>query len=295
MQRLVSLRAGIAFLAPAVLVVGLFMVVPSVWVVAIAFTNEQLLGPHAINFSFVGLQNFAGIFNFAIWMQPGQFGWALRNTVIFVLACVAIQTVLGLLLAAVLHRRRGVAREIFVAVVIVAWVAPDTVVAFCWFAFLDQNAGTLNAILGLLHLPQSAWLVEHPLLSIIMFNSWRGAAFSLLVYSGAFASLPTSNLEAASVIGASSWQAFRQVLLPQITSHLLIGLLLNTLATFNTFGPFLLTQGGPSYESETIPIFVWRTAFQNYDIGSGAAVAIVMLLVNVIVASGYVVALRRQA
>jgi multiple sugar transport system permease protein len=293
-RRVLSLRAGLALLAPVLALVGLFLVIPAFWVLTISFTNEQLIGPTAINWSFIGLENFRHLFDASIWLQPGQFGWSLRQTLIFVALCVAGQMSLGLALAWYFHRRRGWYRELFFAVVIVAWVVPDVVVAVTWFAFLDKNAGTLNAIIGIAHLPRVSWLLQHPMVSIVMFNIWRGTAFSLLMFAGAFSSLPGSYLEAASVLGASGWQAFRQVVLPLVRTHALTGLLLTTLSTFNTFTPFLLTGGGPSYASEVVPIYVWRTAFQNYDLGQGAAVAVVMLLFNLVVSLIYLAALRRQ-
>lgn len=293
-RRVLSLRAGLALLAPVLALVGLFLVIPAFWVLTISFTNEQLIGPTAINWSFTGLENFRHLFDPSIWLQPGQFGWSLRQTLIFVAFCVAGQMSLGMALAWYFHRRRGWYRELFFAVVIAAWVVPDVVVAVAWFAFLDKNAGTLNAIIGVAHLPRVSWLLQHPMVSIIIFNIWRGTAFSLLMFAGAFSSLPGSYLEAASVLGASAWQAFRQVTLPLVRPHALTGLLLTTLSTFNTFTPFLLTGGGPSYASEVVPIYVWRTAFQNYDLGMGAAVAVVMLLFNLAVSLIYLAALRRQ-
>lgn len=293
-RRVLSLRAGLGLLAPVLALVALFLVIPGFWVLTISFTNEQLIGPHAIDYAFVGLDNFRRLFDASVWLQPGQFGWSLRQTLIFVACCVAGQMTLGIALAWYFHRRRGWHRELFFAVVIVAWVVPDVVVAVAWSALLDRDAGTLNALLGVVHLPRVDWLLQHPMVSIVMFNIWRGTAFSLLVFAGAFSSLPGSYLEAASVLGASGWQAFRQVVLPLVRTHAVTGLLLTTLATFNTFTPFLLTGGGPSYASEVVPIYVWRTAFQNYDLGQGAAVAVVMLLFNLVVSLVYLVALRRQ-
>jgi multiple sugar transport system permease protein len=291
---ILSLRAGLALLAPVLALVAVFLVLPAIWVITIAFTNEQLLGPHATTFSFVGLANFQRLFDLRSWLLPGQFGWSLRLTLIFVAACVAGQAGLGLAIAWLFHRRRGWLRELLFSLIIVAWITPEVAVTFAWFAFYNPDSGTFNAVLHALHLPKTDWLVDRPMLAVIVFNIWRGTAFSLLLFSGALASLPHSYLEAASVIGANGWQAFRHVILPLLKIHVLTDLLLITLSTFNTFTPFLLTGGGPAAKSDLVPIYVWRTAFEFFDLGKGASVALVMIGVNLIVALFYLAALRSQ-
>lgn len=290
-----SRRAGLAFLGPALVLIVVFLVVPSLWVVGISLTNEALLGENAAAPAFVGLRNFAALLDPRTWGFPGQFGWSLRLSLLFVLGSVVGQAAVGLAVAWLFHRRRGVLRELFYAIVIVAWITPDVVVAFAWIAFLDRDGGTLNAILTTVGLPRVDWLIAHPMVSIVLFNIWRGTAFSLLLFSGALATIPGSYLETASVIGASSWQALRDVVLPLIRNHIVTDLLLITLWTFNTFTPFLLTGGGPAYHSELVPIYVYRTAFQFYDLGRGSAVAVVMLGVNLVIALAYLAAVRRRA
>jgi multiple sugar transport system permease protein len=292
---ILSRRAGLLFLGPGLLLIVVFLVVPSLWVIGISLTNQALLGENAAAPAFVGLSNFASLFDIRGWGFPGQFGWSLRLSSLFVAGSVVGQAALGLAIAWLFHRRRGVLRELLYALVIVAWITPDVVVAFAWIAFLDRDAGTLNALLAALHLPRVDWLIGHPLLSIVLFNVWRGTAFSLLLFSGALATIPASYLETASVVGASAWQAFRDVVLPLIRRHIVTDLLLITLWTFNTFTPYLITAGGPAFHSELVPIYVWRTAFQYYDLGRGAAVAVVMLGVNLGLALFYLAGVRRQA
>ncbi len=292
---ILSRRTGLAFLGPGLLLVAVFLMLPSIWVVGISLTNQALLGESAAAPAFVGLRNFASLFDLRTWGLPGQFGWSLRLSVLFVAGSVAGQAALGLAMAWFFHRRRGALRELLTAVVIVAWITPDVVVSFAWIAFLDRDTGTLNALLATLHVARVDWLIAHPMISIVIFNVWRGTAFSLLLFSGALAAIPSSYLETASVIGASSWQTFRDVTLPLIRRHVVTDLLLITLWTFNTFTPFLITAGGPAYHSELVPIYVYRTAFQYYDLGRGSAVSVVMLLVNLGFALVYLVAVRRPA
>jgi multiple sugar transport system permease protein len=276
--------------------VVVFLLFPSVWVLWISLTNESLTGVGAARPEFVGLANFRALFDLAGWINRGEFGSALRNSAIFVLGSGLIgQAVLGLAIAWAFHRRRGFWREVFYTLVILAWIAPDVAVAFMWVAFLDRDFGTLNAILSAVGLPRPDWLLQQPLLAVILFNTWRGAAFSMLLFSSALASLPPSYLEAAAVAGANAWQTLRDIFLPLIRGHILTALVLVTLWTFNTFTPFLLTGGGPAFRSELVSIYAFRVAFQHFEFGRGAAVALIMMAINLALALVYLVSARRGA
>jgi len=290
------MQVGVLFLLPAMFFVAVFLVFPSFWVLWISLTNQTLTGEAALRPQFVGLANFQALFDFENWMVRGYFGNALRNSVLFVIGSGLIgQAGLGLAIAWAFYRRRGLLRELVYTLAILAWIIPDVVVAFMWVAYLDRDQGTLNAVLSALGLGRVDWLIERPLLSIIIFNTWRGTAFSMLLFSSALATLPPSYLEAAAVAGARPWQAFRDIILPSIRSHILTDLVLITLWTFNTFTPYLITAGGPTFRSEVVSIYTFRIAFQNFEFGRGAAVAVVMMMINLALALVYLSTLRREA
>ena len=278
---LLSHRASAAFMAPAALLVGAFVIAPFFWVIYVSLTNRTLLGRTAVEPEFVGLANYVTLFDPATFFQRGEFGFSLILTTQFVLASALIgQALLGLLLAWLLQTvPRGIKRltETFV---IAAWVLPEVVIAFAWFAFLDYDHGTANAILRGLGLPIGDFLLQQPFWVIVIFNTWRGTAFSMMLFNSAFASIPPSYFQAADVAGASSWQKFRDIGLPLIRGHIVTDLILITMWTFNTFTPFLLTAGGPSYRTELVSIYNYRVAFQDFQFGKGAAVAVIMMLIN---------------
>ncbi|HEX7022886.1 MAG TPA: sugar ABC transporter permease, partial [Trueperaceae bacterium] len=209
------------------------------------------------------------------------------------LSAIVGQVVLGLALAWLFHQRRGWIKETVQTLAILAWIMPDVVVAFAWFAFLDRDAGTLNQILATLGLGRPDWLLAHPLAAIILFNTWRGAAFSMLLFSSAFGSIPPSHLETADVAGAGPWHKLRDIILPLIRTHIVTDLILITLWTFNTFTPFLLTGGGPAFQTEVVSIFTYRTAFRFFRFGEGGAVGMVMMLINLGFALVYLALLQR--
>ena len=285
---LLSNRAGAAFLTPAGLLVAVFVIFPFFWVIFVSFTNRTLLGRTALNPEFVGLANYLSLFDPATFFQRGQFGFSLILTTQFVLASALIgQALLGLLLAWLIQTVPPWVKRLTETVVIAAWILPEVVIGFAWFAFLDRDAGTLNMMLNSVGLPDGDFLLDQPFWVIVVFNTWRGAAFSMMLFSSAFSSIPPSYFQAADVAGASSWQKFRDIAVPLIRGHIVTNLILITMWTFNTFTPFLLTNGGPSYRTELVSIYNYRVAFQDFQFGKGAAVGVIMMLINLAFALVY--------
>ncbi len=283
------------FLLPAGLFVLAFIVLPFFWIAGVSFTNRTLTGRTAFDPDFVGLANYVRLFDASRFLNSGEFGSSLLLTGQFVLfSAILGQAVLGLVLAWFFYNRRGWVQSAVQTLGIVAWIMPDVVVAFAWFAFLDRDAGTLNQILSAIGLGHPDWLLALPMASIVMFNIWRGTAFSMLLFSSALGSIPPSHMETASVAGASTWQRLRDIILPLIKTHIATCLILITLWTFNTFTPFLLTGGGPAFQTEVVAIYTYRTAFQFFRFGMGGAVGMVMMLINLAFAIFYLAMLRSQ-
>jgi multiple sugar transport system permease protein len=295
-------RVGVAFLSPALFFVVIFLLVPFFWVFYLSFTNRTLTGFTAAHPQYVGLANYQqllslrhGQFNFDRWMRLGEFGSALKITFQFVIGSALLgQAIVGMVIAWAFYRRRGFWRELVFTLAVLAWIVPEVVAAFAWSAYLEVDHGTLNTILGYFHLGKPDWLFYHPLLSIIIFNTWRGSAFSILLFSSALETIPPSYMETADVVGASPWRKFRDILFPLLSGHILTDLILITLWTFNTFTPFLLTGGGPIFKTQLVSIYTYLTAFKYFEFGRGGAIAVVMMLINFVLALVYLLMLRRQ-
>jgi multiple sugar transport system permease protein len=271
-------RGAAAFVAPAFGLIGLFLVFPALWTLYLAVTNMRLTGLAAADPEFVGLENFVQV------LTDPEFLNSLYVTLLFVLGSAVIgQTFLGFTLAWVLRGWQGALRQGFEVLVIIAWIIPASVVAFLWIAFLDAEGGTLNAISPV----NLRWLLDYPLLSIIVFNVWRGTAFSMLLFGAALGSMPPSHLETARLAGASFSQQLRDVVVPSIRGHILTALLLISLWTFNLFTPFLITGGGPGSQTETLPIYIYNTALSAGRLGYGAAISAIMLVINLMIALIY--------
>jgi multiple sugar transport system permease protein len=286
---IISRRTAVGFLFPGLLVIGIFMVFPALWVLYLGLTDESLTGIKSVMPSFVGLGNYIRIF------QDRFFYDALGRSFIFVAGSGWIgQVCLGLFLAIILHAEKTWLKPFINAVTVAAWIIPEVVVAYLWVAFLDNDFGLLNKILDTFGLAPVNWLYRHALFSIIIFNTWRGTAFSMLLFSAAIETIPPSFLETAEVLGAGSWRRFKDIILPMIRPVILTDIILITLWSFNVFTPFLLTQGGPSFDTEILPIFVYRTSFQFFKLGYGAAISTILLMINFGFALIYLRAQRRQ-
>lgn len=270
---------GGAFLAPALALIGLFLIFPALWTIYLGLTDYRLTGLAAAAPEFVGLENYTSV------LGDGAFWRSLRLTLVFVLGSGVIgQTLLGFSVAWSLRHVTGMTKTLIETVVLAAWVVPASVASFLWLALLDRRTGTLNALLDM---PGTAWLIEYPMTSIIVFNVWVGTAFSMLLFSSALDGVPPSQMESARMAGASAWQQLRDVVIPNIRAHILTNTLLITLWTFNTFNPYLLTAGGPNGKSEILAVYIYRTAIPGGQLGVGAAISLIMLVINLVIALGY--------
>ncbi|MEU4348631.1 sugar ABC transporter permease [Streptomyces sp. NPDC023838] len=260
-------------LAPATLLLLLFLAGPIGYCVYIAFTDMQLTGSSGT--SFVGFANFRRAF-----ADPG-FRNAVWLTVVFtVLSSIVGQNTLGLALAALMRHASRPVRTLTGTLVVAAWVLPEIVAAFLLYAFFRRE-GTLNAVLHWLHLPTQNWLFGLPILAVSFANVWRGTAFSMLIYSAALAEIPQEITEAAEVDGASGLRRLWHITLPMIRRSIGTNLMLNTLQTLSVFGLiWAMTRGGPGRRSQTLPVFMYDQAFLKSLIGYGTAVALLLLLVG---------------
>ncbi|MFI2362347.1 carbohydrate ABC transporter permease [Promicromonospora sp. NPDC019610] len=281
--------ARVVPLAPAVVLLALFMLGPVVWSFYGSFTNAALTGPAALNPEWIGFDNYAAL------IGDPDFPKSLWLTVVFVfLSAVVGQNVMGILLAGLLRSAVRPVRSIASTVVVAAWVLPEIVAAFAAYAFFHSE-GTLNTLLGGLGITGPDWLYSTPMLAVILANIWRGTAFSMMVYSAALAEVPPELTEAAQLDGANGLQRLAWVTLPVIRRSISTNLMLTTLQTLSVFTLiYVMTGGGPGTDSSTLPILAYQEAFKFAQVGYGTAIATVMIIVGGIFSVIYIRALRPE-
>jgi multiple sugar transport system permease protein len=277
-----GIRAAL-FLLPTWLLLIVFFFLPIVLTFYYAFTNISLTGLASAHTEFIGFRNFTSMFS-----DP-SFRISVVNTIIFLLLSAIVgQQVLGLIIALLMNEKKQWFRSIIGIFVIAGWVTPEIVVAFIWFAFLNDN-GSLDVALGWLGIQPIHWLTSFPMVSVIIANVWHGTAFSMLVYQAALGDVPKDIQEAAKIDGANGWQRLWQITLPMIRGSIVTNMVLITLQTLGLFTLiYALTGGGPGTATETLPIYMYQAAFSSYQLGYGTAISLILLLIGIIFSVGYI-------
>jgi multiple sugar transport system permease protein len=222
-------------------------------------------------------------------------------TAIFVAASVAGQLLLGLLIALIIQRAiaRGLHGAVLVrSVVLSAWVMPGILIGVIWQIVLNEGPfGLVNSALSALGLGPVAWLSDTKLavVSVVVANIWRGTAFSMILVYAGLQTIPGDVLEAAKIDGATAFQRVTRVILPLLAPILFINLVIVSIETFNTFDMVLaLTGGGPGRSTEVIALSIYNQIFAQFDLGQGAATAMLLLVVSVIMTIVYIRILQRE-
>lgn len=274
-------------LAPAVILLAIFLAGPIIWSFYGSFTNAALTGPNAKDPAWVGLANYVKLF------ADPVFPLSLWVTVVFVVASAIIgQNFLGLGIALVMNRANRVVSGMVGTIVVAAWVLPEIVAAFVAYAYFSQD-GTLNQVLAALGMTGPNWLYSFPMLAIVLANVWRGTAFSMMVYRAALNDVPIEITEAAMIDGAGGFKRLTLITIPMIKSSITTNLMLITLQTLSVFTlVWVMTAGGPGNQSTTLPVLAFQEAFKFGDIGYGTAIATVMLLIGALFSIVYIRALR---
>jgi multiple sugar transport system permease protein len=276
-------------LLPCYILIAVFILGPIIQAFYGSFTNLSLTGPNAAHPQVVGLDNYVDLFT-----DPQLASSALLTLLFVLVSGVVMHNVLGMLLALLLRSGHRTVGTIVGTIVVGAWVLPEIVAAFAGYAFFSKG-GTLDAFLGLFGVPEINWLYSFPMLSVIIINGWRGTAFTMLVYSAALASVPSEITEAAQVDGAGRVRTFFSVTVPMIRQTIAVNMMLIILHTLPVFTLiYVMTAGGPGTNSTTLPVLAYKQAFQFSQLGSGTAIAVIMLLIGALLSFVYIRVSRRE-
>ncbi|MBO8167300.1 MAG: hypothetical protein DRP32_07045 [Thermotogae bacterium] len=272
-------------LSPAVIMLLGLMLFPLAWSFFTSLKSMSLFDLMMHSGEFVGFSNYADIF------QDSNFWNALKNSLIYVGISVIGQVAFGLLIASILHSKIVKFSGLFRALFLIPWITCSVVAAYSWIYFLDANIGflptlSLNfAFLKALGMDRRDWLTNPSIVIFVLsvINIWKGTAFSMLMQSAGFQSIPGSVFEAAKVDGANAIQRFFRITIPILSPFILINLVMTTMITFNIYDMILvITGGGPAHASEVLSLYVYNTGFVNGEIGYAAALSMILFAVNLI-------------
>jgi multiple sugar transport system permease protein len=226
------------------------------------------------------------------------FRTAMAHTVVYAMAALTCEFVLGLGLALLLNQQiRG--RGVFRASLLVPMMLPTVVVGVVWRLMLNPNFGAINGTLRHLGIntERLTWTASPRLafLAVIAVDVWQWTPFVFLVLLAGLQAIPQEPYEAALIDGSSRWQTFRHVTLPLLKPAILIVLLLRTMDLLRVFDQvFILTEGGPGFATELISLYIYRTAFRFSDFGYAAAMSFVLLALTNVVSVFYLKLLQDE-
>lgn len=260
--------------APALILLVLFMVVPFGLALGFAFTNQRLI-PGPLPTQFVGLRNFQRI------VEDPTFWHSLRNTFLFALVVVPVQSALALVLALLVNARRRLVTA-FRAIYFFPTVTTMVVVGVVW-TFLLSSDGLVNAILHAVSfgtLGPYRWLedVRLALAAIMMVSIWQGVGFQMVIYLAGLQDIPAERYEAAQTDGANRWQQFWHVTMPGLRNTHIFVLVTTTILAFKLFTQVeVMTQGGPLDATQTIVRYMFQTGFRELKVGYASAISVVFV------------------
>ncbi|AGA92097.1 permease component of ABC-type sugar transporter [Thioflavicoccus mobilis 8321] len=269
-------RLGWLLCTPAVLAMLLVTAYPIAYAVWLSLFRYDLRFPDER--AFVGLANYASVLTSEVWWG------ALFNTLVITIGSVAIELVLGLGFALVMHRvvflRRTVRASVLVPYAIITVVA-----ALAWKFAFDPVTGFVDPWLGI----ERAWLTERwsAFLVIILTEVWKTTPFMALLLLAGLTLVPRDLLDAARVDGASAWQRFTRIQLPLMRPTLLVALLFRTLDAFRIFDTvFVQTRGAQG--TETVSLVGYQALVTRLNLGLGSAVSVLIFLCVLAIAAVFV-------
>jgi multiple sugar transport system permease protein len=268
-----KLPAGVPWIAPAVGLLLALSIYPLIYSIQVSFTSEG---------GGFTAAHYARLF------QDRLFSTACRQTAIYSSVALLVEFLLGLGLALLVDSLAH-GRGVFRAGLLAPMLLPPVVAAVIWRLIYNPQFGVLNGTLRATGISTTrlTWTSGEStaMLSVLLVDIWEWTPFLFLLLSAGLQAIPQEPYEAARIDGASTWQVFRDVTLPLLKPTLVLALLLRAMDLARIFDQiFILTQGGPGFATETVSLYIYRTAFRFFNFGYAAAMSFVTLALTTLFA-----------
>jgi multiple sugar transport system permease protein len=266
------------FTAPALLLLTVFLIIPFVMAIGLAFTDQRLIPNPNLPTQFVGLRNLLRL------AQDETFHRALFNNFLFAIVVVPLQTAFALLLAILVNQKLrfvNVFRTIYFSPVVTIMV----VVSIVWFFLYNPGEGFFNAFIEAVtfgRLGPYDWLTDKRLAfpCIMLMSIWQGVGFQMVIYLAGLQDIPGELYEAAQVDGANWWHQFWSITLPQLRNTTIFVVIATTILAFKLFDQvWVMTKGGPESSTTTAMLLLYKEGFKQLRVGYASAIAIVFFLI----------------
>lgn len=262
------------FLAPALILLSLFILWPIAYLFYLSFTSGMFTSD---GIHWIGLNNYWRL------LSNSDFWQVIFNTIYFTLATVIPSLVIPLGLAILLNQTlplRGLLRSVYFLPSIISLVA-----AGLGFRWLFQNDGAVNALLDVIGIKAIPWLSSTvwAMPVLIILGIWKQLGFNMVVFLAGLQTIPPSRYEAAELDGANAWQKFWHITLPGLQSTLIFAIITTMIFTLRSFEQvYVMTGGGPLNSTNLMVYYIYQEAFAQFDFGYAAAAATVLFAVTLI-------------
>lgn len=275
-------KINLVFVLPAMLIVFLLLVYPIFSSIYFSFTSKNLIRPY---YKWIWFDNFKFV------LTNPEFYRAFLNSIKWTILSITGQLLVGFIAALSLNKIPKFS-GFYRTLLIIPWAFPAIVIAFSWKWILNDVYGFIPNLLTQLHItkeninfladPKTAFWI------VLFINMWFGAPLFMVNILAALKTIPREQYEAAIVDGASSFQVFRYITIRHIRGVIGLLVVLRTIWVFNNFDLlYLLTGGGPSDLTTTLPIYAYKTGWNLKRLGTASAVTILLLLFLMAVCFGY--------
>lgn len=265
------------FLAPTMLGVGVFVVLPIVGSLLLAFFRWDIITSP----QFVGLQNFTDI------VADPRVGVSFLNTAVFVVLAVSAQLVVAMLLAVLVHSHMpGWLRVFFRSTFFFPLVLSAASVSILMRYLFNESYGVVNWALSLVGIPAVPWLTspQWAMVVVVAVFVWQNFGFSFLLFVGGLGAIPTEVYEAGAIDGATGWRKFRQLTLPLVSPTVLVASVMAIITSLQIFDqPYVLTRGGPGDSTRTVVMAIYESAFRELEFGRASAIGLILMVLIMLV------------
>jgi multiple sugar transport system permease protein len=270
-------RAAWLFIAPAMIVLGLFFLLPVIAALVLSVTDYDLYALADIrNLRFVALQNYVSL------LQRPLFWSALGHTVYFVVVGVPLSLMASLGAAMLLNSPMARFKPFFRTALFAPVVTTVVAVAVIWRYLFNTKYGLINYVLDNLGVPTVDWLGDPhwAMPTIILFAVWKNFGYNMIIFMAGLQAIPGDLYEAARIDGASAMAQFRHITLPMLKPTMVMVSILTVSGYFQLFAePYVMTEGGPLQSTTSVLYLMYEEGFKWWNLGSASAVAFILFVI----------------
>ncbi|MDR1636447.1 MAG: sugar ABC transporter permease, partial [Treponema sp.] len=256
---------GVLMTSPTIAILAIFTVFPLLFTLFYSFTDYYFLARKPA--AGVGFNNYIEL------LKNGYFLQAIRNTVKFVILAVLIETGAGISIAVFVNSFKK-NTKLLRTIILLPVLMPPVTVALMWQTMLSNNYGIINQLLGFLRIGPVNWLmdIKTAFYAILVIDVWQYTPMAFLLIYASMQTIPQVQYEAARMDGAGVWAQFLYITVPNISSGILMVVLMRTIDTFRLFDKVnILTKGGPANSTATMTQFIYQQGVRGLKVGYGSA------------------------